>query len=241
MSTLRALLLDLDDTLLGNSMTTFVPAYFEALTRHLAHLVDPHVLTSRLLAATRVMQIGEGRGPTNAERFAAAFFPALDVERSRLEREIEVFYAEVFPTLAGLTQRRPTARRIVAWAEERGLQVVVATNPLFPRAAIEERMRWAGVSAADHDYALVTCYENMHATKASPQYYVEILRRLGRRPEECLMVGDDWWGDIVHAARAGIPGFWIAASGRRPPSSDATPAGQGDLGALEMFLSSRRT
>jgi len=236
MGNLRALLLDLDDTLLGNPMTTFVPAYFKALTYHLAHLVDPRRLTAQLLAATRVMQDGDGSGPTNAERFAAAFFPALGVERALLEREIDTFYADVFPTLSDRTQCRPQARQIVDWAQNQGLQVVVATNPLFPRIAIEERLLWAGVPVERQSYALVTCYENMHSTKARPEYYVEILHHIGRRPHECLMVGDDWWSDIVHAAAVGIQGFWIAATSDGLPSPHATPVGQGDLEALARYL-----
>ena len=38
---LKAILFDLDDTLLGNSMDTFIPAYFQALTRYVAEWIPP--------------------------------------------------------------------------------------------------------------------------------------------------------------------------------------------------------
>ena len=52
---LKAVLFDLDDTLLGNAMDTFLPAYFQALTRYLDHLIPPERLMADLMQATKVM------------------------------------------------------------------------------------------------------------------------------------------------------------------------------------------
>jgi HAD superfamily hydrolase (TIGR01549 family) len=222
---LKAILFDLDDTLIGNSMETFVPAYFQALTRYVAQLIPPERLVSELLRCTREMEANDGTGPTNEERFAAAFFPAVGHEPEELKPVFERFYAEEFQKLRGLTRTLPEARPLVEWAFERGLQVAIATNPLFPRSPIEQRLEWAGVPVTDFDYALVTSYENMHATKAHPAYYREILAQLGRQPGDCLMVGDDWKRDIAPAASVGIPGYWITNSSDAPP---ALPPGRGD-------------
>jgi HAD superfamily hydrolase (TIGR01549 family) len=222
---LKAILFDLDDTLIGNSMETFVPAYFQALTRYMAKLIPPERLVSELLRCTQAMEANDGTGPTNEERFAAAFFPALGHDPEELKPVFERFYAEEFQKLRGLTRTLPEARPLVEWAFERGLQVAIATNPLFPRSPIEQRLAWAGVPVTEFDYALVTSYENMHATKAHPAYYREILARLGRQPGECLMVGDDWKRDIAPAGSVGIPGYWITTSSDTPP---ALPPGRGD-------------
>jgi FMN phosphatase YigB (HAD superfamily) len=229
---LKAILFDLDDTLLVNSMETFVPAYFQALTRYVAPLIPPERLISELMSATQVMQTNDGTGPTNEEVFAAAFYPTLGYEPDELKATFEQFYAEEFPNLRPLTQPLPEARPLVKWAFEQGLQVAVATNPLFPRSPIEQRLEWAGVPATEFDYTLVTCYEEMHATKSHPAYYREILTRLGRRPDECLMVGDNWEWDIAQAASAGIPGYWITEPGRVPPTDDIPLVGQGTLAHL---------
>jgi HAD superfamily hydrolase (TIGR01549 family) len=229
---IKAILLDLDDTLLGNSMATFLPAYFQALTRYVAHIIPPEDLLSRLLQATEVMQANDGTGLTNEETFAEAFYPAIGQERADLEPILRQFYAEEFHELRGLTQPRPAARRLVAWAFERGLQVAIATNPLFPRSPIEQRLEWAGVPVTEFDYSLVTTYENMHATKAHPAYYREILARLGREPSECLMVGDDWEHDIVQAGSVSVPGYWIAGPGETPPYADTALIGYGTLAGL---------
>ena len=233
---LRAILFDLDDTLLGNPMETFMPAYLQALTRHVAHLIPPQKLISELMSATHVMEANDGAGATNEEAFSAAFFPALGYEREELEPIFERFYAEKFPRLRSLTQPRPEARPLVEWAFERGLQVAIATNPLFPRTAIEQRLDWAGVPVTEFDYALVTTYEDMHATKEHLAYYREILARLGRQPAECLMVGDNWEWDVANAALAGIPAYWIAEPDEAPPVQDTPLVGQGTLAGLWKWV-----
>jgi FMN phosphatase YigB (HAD superfamily) len=226
---LKALLLDLDDTLLGNPMKTFIPAYFRALTEFVTEIQPPERLIEQLLIATRMMDGGDGTGPSNGEIFAQAFFAGLGVPREELEPVFERFYAEAFPRLRPLTSPRPVAPKIVEWAGQQELQVVIATNPVFPRTAIEQRMEWAAVGVDRFEYAHVTSYENSHATKAQPAYYREILAVLGRDPEECLMVGDNWNWDMVNAAEVGIPGYWIADPLFPSPSAESLPAGQGSL------------
>ena len=83
-------------------------------------------------------------------------------------------------------------------------------------------MRWAGL--ADVPFALVTGAELMRWTKPHPGYYRQILALTGRRPEQCLMVGDDPRMDMA-AKEAGIA-TWLAerdgdaprrGAARRPP------------------------
>jgi len=226
---LRALLLDLDDTLIDNPMDTFIPAYFSALESFVADIVAPERFIEELLRATRAMGANDGSGPTNEEIFTAAFYPALGVPREEMAPLLERFYRDAFPQLEGFTRPRPAAPKIVEWAQGRGLQVVIATNPLFPRSAIEERMAWGEVGVDRFDYDLVTTYENSHATKSNPAYFREIVETLGRRPGECLMVGDNWGWDVACAAEAGIPAYWITPDGAQPQQPVVETVGQGDL------------
>jgi FMN phosphatase YigB (HAD superfamily) len=235
---LKAILFDLDDTLLGNSMDSFVSVYLRALGKHAGHLIPPQRLVAELLRATHAMDANDGTGPTNKEAFDAVFFPALGYERAALELLFERFYAEEFPRLRLSTQQRPEARPLVEWAFARGLQVTIATNPLFPLTAIEQRIDWAGVPVTDFDYTLVTTYENMHATKSHPAYYDEILARLGRQPGECLMVGDNWDWDVAQPASVGIAAYWIAEPDEAPPADDVTPVGQGTLADFWAWVES---
>jgi HAD superfamily hydrolase (TIGR01549 family) len=228
---LEAVLFDLDDTLLGNPMDTFVPAYFQALMHYFDHLLPPERLIADMMRATKAMDADHHRALTNEEAFASVFYPLLGQDRATVESAFERFYALEFPKLRRLARRRPEARSLVVSAFERGLQVVIATNPMFPRVAVEERLAWAGVPVQDFDYALVTTYENMHATKSHLAYYREILEKLGRRAPECLMVGDNWKMDIAPASSVGLHVYWVTDE-KEPPAPNASLVGRGTLADL---------
>ncbi len=233
---IKALLLDLDNTLLRNDMDRFVPAYLAALAEFMADHLPSDLLIPHLMRATHAMVESADSSRTNMEAFDAVFFPAIGRTRQELEPVFERFYATRFPELRRLTRPDPAARPVVEWAFEQGFQVVIATNPLFPRTAIEQRLAWAGVPADEFPYDLITSYEHMHATKPHPAYFLEIARLLGRRAEECLMVGDDWGLDIRPALEAGMHAYWIAQPERPPPAPTPPLAGQGTLADFARWV-----
>lgn len=205
----KAVLLDLDDTLLINNMASFIPAYFQLLTQSFADRIPSDRLLLELMRGIEAMDANEGSGPTNEEAFETSFYSALEMNLGALRPVFERFYAEEFPKLRTITRPMPGGRGVVERVFAGGRQVAIATNPVFPRTAVEQRLDWAGVSVLDFKYDLVTTIENMHATKAGTAYYREILSALGREPQECLMVGDDWQRDMVYASRAGIPVYFV--------------------------------
>ena len=214
---IRAVLFDLDDTLLGNDTDPFVQRYFGLLSQYTAVKMPPDQFTTALLRATREVINSTDISLTNHAVFWQAFsqFSATDVKV--MEPFINEFYKDVFPQMRSLTSCRPVAQPLVDYCFRQGLQVIVATNPLFPKVAIEERLRWAGVPVAEQDYALVTTLENMHATKPNVAYYEEILQKVGIEADTAVMVGDDWTNDIEPAAQLGIRTFWINQNGVEPP------------------------
>lgn len=233
---LKALLLDLDDTLLENDMSRFIPAYFRGLTECVADLIPGEKLIHELLKATHAMNSNDGSGQTNGELFESLFYPGLGFERDELKPRFERFYSEEFPKLRVLTAAKPEARRIVEWAFASGFDVVIATNPLFPATAIEQRIAWADVPIEEFPYALVTTFENMHATKAHPLYYKEILDVIGHEAQDCLMVGDNWGWDVEQPSLVGMPAYWIADPDEPPEDDCVTPVGQGSLADFEGWV-----
>jgi FMN phosphatase YigB (HAD superfamily) len=204
----RAVLFDLDNTLITNPTDAFVPAYLRALGAHLAALVPPERLASGLLGAVRAMLENTDSSRTLKEVFWAELLPALDVPEAKLLPPIEQFYAEVYGGLRRYTAPRPDAPRAVRSAFSAGCDVVIATNPLYPATAILQRLAWAGVPAHEYPYALVTSYEEMHAGKPRHEYFREIAERIRRQPVECLMVGDDLAQDMI-AKSVGLRTYWI--------------------------------
>ena len=229
---IQSLLLDLDDTLLGNEVDVFMQGYFSLLSEYAGQIFDSSTFLPQLMQSTRAMIQNTDPRFTNDQIFWQSFEALTGGKRDELEPFFQMFYEKEFARLRPATQRRPAAAAIVRAAREQGLSVVVATNPLFPRIAIEQRLEWAGIPVGEHDFALVTSYENMHAAKPQPAYYREILTAVGADPVEALMVGDDWKNDILPAAAVGLHTFWIAADDATADNPELI-SGRGSLDDLD--------
>lgn len=205
---MRAVLFDLDGTLLDIDINAFLGTYFEALGPVVVDVIggDIDAGLAAVMTATQAMFV---RHPnqTNAERFAEAFAETTGVELGPEDwARFDTFYADVFPQLKGDIGPHDGARAAVEAARASGCQVAVATNPIFPLAAIRERIAWAGLS--DIDFDLVTSYETSHATKPHRAYYLEVAEKLGVPPTDCLMIGDDVGLDMP-ASDVGMRTFYV--------------------------------
>lgn len=71
-------------------------------------------------------------------------------------------------------------------------------------------------------------------SKTHPEYCPEIAGRIGRQPDECVMVGDDWGNDIAPAMRAGLRVYWVNAGAALPPGFD--PRARGTLAEFKSHI-----
>jgi FMN phosphatase YigB (HAD superfamily) len=227
------LLLDLDDTLLETNMDAFVPAYFQALTRHLEGRVQPEAMLAALMSGTQLMLASEDPSRTLQEVFEAEFYPNLRVSKGQLTDAIEDYYDRVFPALSQVTKRREGAAELVEWALSKGYRLAVATDPLFPRKATVHRIRWAGLDPDRFD--LISSFETFHFSKSHPAYYAEVLGRLGWPEGPVLMVGNDVRRDLMPAQRLGLMTYQIdGVSASESGPFEATR--RGDLVDLRKWL-----
>lgn len=217
------LLFDLDNTLLGNEMNDFIPAYLQALARRMSGVAEPDYLIKTLLAATRQMIENQSPDTTLEERFDSAFYPALGITRQQVQGIIDDFYSEDFPKLRGLTQFRPEAVDVIEQLYKRGDRAAVATNPLFPLTAILQRLSWAGFPAATVSFSLIPSYDSFHFAKPNPAYFTEFLAQLGWPKIPVVMVGNDLEADIGAASQIGLPVFWMT------DHNEASWTGRGDI------------
>lgn len=227
----QAILFDLDGTLIDSTTDRFLPPYFAALMKQVAHLIPPDKFIAQLSASTRAMVANTDLTQTMEEKFAADFFQSIGVARETLVPLFDYFYKREYPKLRSLVHPVPDARRAVELAIQQGYQVVVATMPVFPGTALRQRMEWGGV--ADLPWALVTDYETMHASKPHSTYYREIASLIHCAPEDCVMVGNEIVNDIAPAKRAGMKTFFATNDGAAPPDVPADWIGTlKDFGAM---------
>lgn len=232
---INTILFDLDNTLLGNDMDDFLPPYFALCGQFADRHLPRDAFTENLLRASRTMVENTDPARTNSDVFWERFGELTGVDSRTVAAEFDNFYRHEFHQLQGVTRFTPDASALMDFCVELGLQVVIATNPMFPRLAIEARLAWAGVPVSKYPYALVTTMENMHATKPHAAYYREIMDRVGCLPAQTLMVGDDIERDIEPAAKLGFFTYWIQLPGAERPAS-IMPDGQGTLQDLARRL-----
>ena len=236
---IKAILFDLDDTLLGNDIDNFMKHYFTLLGEHAHTIMQPQQFIAELLVCTREMIANIDPAVTNRDVFWQTFAERNgEYDIDELEAYFELFYRDTFPQLKPQTQRRESAARLVQYCLDQRLQVVVATNPVFPTSAIAHRLEWAGLPVDDVPFAMVTTYGNMHSTKPHPSYYQEILSRIDCEPGNALMVGDSWENDIVPAASLGMTTYWIAAEDAVGEDTAVSVTAQGSLEKLEDMIMS---
>ncbi len=162
---ITTLLLDLDDTLLKNDDEVFIPGYFERISRYLADIIPKERMLSQLLAGTAAMLENKNPSLHLKDAFDQVFYAGINISSEDLRPHIDRFYAEEFPKLKELTSHIPDSRKMLDFAHSHGLEVVVATNPLYPRTAVEQRLAWAELPIDQFEYSQITSYENSHFAK----------------------------------------------------------------------------
>jgi len=218
---IHALLVDLDDTLLENDLSRFIPAYFDLLAEELSAFAPKERVLTAILAGTKAMVGNEDPRRTLAEIFYQVFQSATGADPAAVADSLGHFYAQTYPRLASLTHPKEGAAALLRAASARGLEIAVATNPLMIRPAIEQRLSWAGVPTPLFPYALISDVETFHFAKPRPAFFAEALAYLGRLPSEAVMVGNDQTEDLDPAAALGLPVFHVTSA----PDGEASAGG----------------
>lgn len=202
----KVILFDLDGTLLPMDTDSFVANYIKELAPSVAHIIEPNLFVKALWAGTEAMIENLEHDKTNEKVFEETFLSIINVSREAIWPTLDEFYTNTFPKFSYLCQPTPMAKQVVEAALKRGYRIAVATNPVFPKEAIFERLRWAGLS--EMPFELVTVYEESSFTKPHKQYYQAICQRLGVKPQQCIMVGNDQQEDMA-ASQIGIKTFLV--------------------------------
>ena len=194
-------LFDLDGTLLNMTEKEFVGSYFSRLAKKLAPCgYEKEPLIQALWAGTKDMVMNDG-SMTNREAFWKRFDSLMGENAHEIESMTDDFYANEFDEVREVLRSERDCGEMIRSLSGRGYTVALATNPLFPPVAVRTRLAWIGL--VPEDFALVTDYTNCSATKPNPMYYKSVLSRLGKTPDQCLMVGNSTKEDGA-AASLGI-------------------------------------
>jgi FMN phosphatase YigB (HAD superfamily) len=192
---IKAVLFDLDGTLLPMDQEIFTKEYFASLAKNLAkygYESDKLIKSIWIGSAAMVKNIGS---QTNEEVFWNKFSEIYGDRVREDKAYFEAYYFKDFDRTKSVCGYNPKAVECVNEIKSLGIRIALATNPLFPSIATEKRANWAGLDIKD--FELYTTYENSHFAKPNPEYYGEILQKMQISPDEVLMVGNDVTEDMV--------------------------------------------
>lgn len=193
-------LFDLDGTLLSIEVEEFLKYYFGALSAEFEDLFADQEKFIKILMSSTEKMIGNDGSRSNQEAFMEDFMGEMEIsdpaEVEKIKARFDQFYQTKFKALDQYFELdRKTPAEIIEYLKAQGKKLVLATNPLFPKEAVAARLSWIGIDAQNFEF--LTHYENMSYAKPNPNYYQEILEKIGADPEECLMIGNDLKEDAV--------------------------------------------
>lgn len=232
---IQHILFDLDGTLLPMVQDEFVKFYMPLLAK--AYMskgvpVEPKKFIGAVWAGYEAMVKNDG-SRTNREAFWSYIDPELPIGAEESEKIAEEFYGGEFNQAVCTTRPTPLADQIVKTVKGKGLGTYLATNPVFPRCATMNRIRWAGLEA--EDFSLITTYETCSFCKPNPEYYKKILDTFSLDPAECLMVGNDV-GEDLSIRTLGVKTFLVTDTMENKFNLPIETEYQGSLKELLEFV-----
>ncbi len=204
---MKAVLFDLDGTLLPMDEEVFTKAYFKLLCKKLCPLgIEPQALVDAIWTGTKAMVLNDGTD-TNNKVFWDEFTRVTGLDWEPFDKLTVDFYVNEFHGAKAAVGENPLAKEVLKLVRDKGMKVIIATNPIFPKAGQLSRLEWLGIDESEFD--AITPYEEFSYAKPNPKYYETILKEHNLRAEDCLMVGNDEREDMYAAGSVGMDTFLI--------------------------------
>ena len=187
---MKAVLFDLDGTLLPMNEDNFLRGYFGFLYKHMAPLgFEKDSFVKAVWYGTDAMRKNDGE-ITCKEAFWNAFgalYPDKNIDK--ICEEFNKFYSTEFEnTKAFCEPAYDGAQQIIDEIKSKVDKVIVVANPVFPKHAMETRIRFAGIDPKSFDY--ITSYEESHFAKPNKNFIKEILDKFNISPNDVVYFGN---------------------------------------------------
>ncbi|MCY3410951.1 MAG: HAD family hydrolase [Candidatus Heimdallarchaeota archaeon] len=201
---IKAVFFDLDGTLLDMSEDDFTKQYTELIYQYFINILDKDTFFKGFWRGIEDMMKHDDPDRNTLESFADTFSSVTKLHRNHTIDIFLDFYTNSFDELKSIGKSN-LARDVIDLCKQKGLKLILATNPVFPEIATQKRCDWIDLSFDDFIY--VTHAENFTVVKPYPRYFNELLSKAGVLADETLMVGNSFLYD-AGASQVGIK-TWI--------------------------------
>ena len=234
MKKINTILFDLDGTLLSIDMKEFEEIYYTSLSNAFKSIIAPDNFMAILYSSMKAM-VKNKENRTNEEVFMSVMKEHVGEELPAFQKHFIHYYENDFSVLRDAVNKNTDMLEALEILKGKGYELVIATNPLFPKFAIDQRIQWADL--AHEDFSHITYFEDSHYCKPNVEYYSEILETIGKNPQECMMVGNDAEEDLA-AGALGITTYLITNHLLNRKSLEYTADHEGTYKDFLMFAES---
>ena len=196
---LKAVVFDMDETLLDINLSAFIAIYARDYANLLARIGRGNPLSAAARLGGALFDLNANRRAGTDNRTNGAFFREAIERRCGVKLDDSIvadaftyYEREILPQRNdGIIDAHPREGSLEALdvVFAHGLRCALLTNPSFTKTCIECRMGWGGLT--DVPFERVTHMDNSTRCKPDPTYYLENLQIMGLEPHEVLMVGND--------------------------------------------------
>jgi FMN phosphatase YigB (HAD superfamily) len=151
--------------------------------------------------------VADPKGKSNFERMSQVLEINLKLTSAEAQQLLLKTLNAAYPSIRSHFQPLLGASDFLEWAKSR-FTMTLATNPVWPKALVEDRMRWGAIDPTV--FQSITTFDRMHSCKPRPSYYKEILMLENKLPQDCLHIGNELKMDLP-ATLADIPVFIVNA------------------------------
>jgi FMN phosphatase YigB (HAD superfamily) len=224
---IKAILFDLDGTLAQVPNDIFEKFLFSGYTNiAVKNGFEPKSFVGAVMRGYHAM-VENQTDETNKEAFWQVFTKLVpNQDYQKLEKVFHDFYTTDFDELKHSLTLKIDLGDAFRKLRQRGLKLVLATNPMFPLAAVATRLAWVGLTLEHFDF--ITVYDNSTRSKKTVEYYSEILGKIGTQPNETIMVGNHVEEDMI-AAKLGCQVFLVTDHLLNPNNTDISAYPNGSL------------
>lgn len=203
---IKNILFDLDGTLINTLQDELNKKYFEAVYKKLVdNDCDAAFLSKIIVDGIKAMIFNNGT-LTNEEAFWKHFEDNSNMKREEIKDVFDSFYLNEYDNLCDCVEVIEGMNENIQLLKNKGYNLILSTNPLFPKMAIEKRASWGGIDCKSFSY--ITSYENSSYSKPNINYYKEIINKNNLNIKETMMFGNDLIEDLI-IEELNIPCFII--------------------------------
>jgi FMN phosphatase YigB (HAD superfamily) len=232
---IKTVLIDMDGTLLNMGESAFENEYIKRMVIFLEQRYPGKgkELVKAVGYGGEMMKDSDG-SRTNYDVFWESFEKASGYTREEIEPVITVYYQTDYTHIGDDYVPDQDMQKAVRLLQEKGYELIVATTPVVPLIANQERVRWSGL--ADIPWKDITSFETYNYSKPNLNYYQQICDKYNLNPAECMMIGDSLVKDFP-STELGMD-FFLILNADSPEAEQNFNGKKGDRKALLEYVQS---